>query len=54
MGLLAEALGMEVVFHDIVRKLALGNARQVANLDELLATADFVTMHVPDTELTRE
>lgn len=52
-GLLAESLGMKVVFHDIVRKLALGNARQVANLDELLETADFVTMHVPDTALTR-
>lgn len=52
-GLLGEALGMKVVFHDIVRKLALGNARQVANLDELLELSDFVTMHVPDTVLTR-
>jgi D-3-phosphoglycerate dehydrogenase len=52
-GLLAESLGMKVVFHDIVRKLALGNARQVANLEELLELSDFVTMHVPDTALTR-
>jgi len=53
-GLLAEALGMKVVFHDIVKKLALGNARQTADLDELLKEADFVTMHVPDTPLTRK
>lgn len=52
-GLLAESLGMKVVFHDIVKKLPLGNARQVANLEELLRVSDFVTMHVPDTPLTR-
>jgi D-3-phosphoglycerate dehydrogenase len=52
-GLLAEALGMKVLFHDIVKKLPLGNARQVANLEELLKLSDFVTMHVPDTSLTR-
>ena len=52
-GLLAEALGMKVLFHDIVKKLPLGNARQVPNLEELLKLSDFVTMHVPDTSLTR-
>jgi D-3-phosphoglycerate dehydrogenase len=52
-GLLAEALGMRVVFHDILKKLPLGNARQVSNLEELLKMSDFVTMHVPDTPLTR-
>jgi D-3-phosphoglycerate dehydrogenase len=52
-GLLAEALGMEVVFHDILKKLPLGNARQVSGLEELLKMSDFVTMHVPDTPLTR-
>jgi D-3-phosphoglycerate dehydrogenase len=52
-GLLAEALGMEVVFHDILKKLPLGNARQVSGLEELLEMSDFVTMHVPDTPLTR-
>jgi D-3-phosphoglycerate dehydrogenase / 2-oxoglutarate reductase len=52
-GLLAEALGMRVVFHDIVRKLPLGNARQLPNLEEVLKVSDFVTMHVPDTQLTR-
>jgi len=52
-GLLAEAMGMRVIFHDIVKKLALGNARQTADLDELLRESDFVSMHVPDTQLTR-
>ena len=52
-GLLAEALGMRVVFHDILKKLPLGNARQLSGLEELLRMSDFVTMHVPDTPLTR-
>ncbi|HYK88927.1 MAG TPA: phosphoglycerate dehydrogenase [Acidobacteriota bacterium] len=52
-GLLAEALGMKVVFHDIVRKLPLGNARQVGSLEELLKISNFVTLHVPETQLTR-
>jgi D-3-phosphoglycerate dehydrogenase len=52
-GLLAESLGMRVVFHDIVKKLPLGNARQLFGLEELLKISDFVTLHVPDTPLTR-
>jgi D-3-phosphoglycerate dehydrogenase / 2-oxoglutarate reductase len=52
-GLLAESLGMRVIFHDILKKLPLGNARQVSGLQELLKNSDFVTMHVPDTSLTR-
>ena len=52
-GLLAEALGMKVVFHDIIKKLPLGNAQQLGSLEELLKAADFVTLHVPDTPLTR-
>jgi D-3-phosphoglycerate dehydrogenase len=52
-GLLAEAFGMRVVFYDIVRKLPLGNAVPLPSLDALLKTADFVTLHVPETPLTR-
>lgn len=52
-GVLAEALGMRVVFHDIIKKLPLGNARQVSGMEELLKMSDFVTLHVPDTPLTR-
>lgn len=51
-GLLAEALGMQVVFYDIETKLALGNARPVLSLDALLAMADVVTLHVPETPQT--
>ncbi len=52
-GLLAESMGMKVVFYDIVKKLPLGNARQASSLEELLNVSDFVTLHVPDTALTR-
>lgn len=52
-GVLAEHLGMRVVFHDIEAKLPLGNARQLATLDELLEAADVVSLHVPETSATR-
>ena len=45
LSVLAESLGMEVVYHDVAEKLSLGNARKVT-LQELLATADVVTLHV--------
>ncbi|HEX5043097.1 MAG TPA: phosphoglycerate dehydrogenase [Candidatus Polarisedimenticolaceae bacterium] len=51
-GLLAEGLGMRVVFHDIVTKLALGNARPVPSLAAVLREADVLTLHVPDTPQT--
>ncbi|MBX3707902.1 MAG: phosphoglycerate dehydrogenase [Pseudomonadales bacterium] len=53
LGVLAEGLGMRVIFYDVVKKLNLGNARQVDSLDELLAQADVVTLHVPSTPQTR-
>ena len=52
-GVLAEGLGMRVIFHDIETKLALGNARAVSSLDELLERADVVTLHVPETPATQ-
>ncbi len=51
-GLLAEAFGIRVLFHDIVKKLPLGLARPVAALDDLLDAADFVSLHVPETPRT--
>ena len=51
-GLLAEALGMRVVFYDIETKLALGNAQALPSLDALLDVADVVTLHVPETPQT--
>ncbi|MET0789006.1 MAG: phosphoglycerate dehydrogenase [Cellulomonas sp.] len=46
LSVLAENLGMSVVFYDTAEKLALGNARRMDTLDELLETADIVTLHV--------
>ena len=51
-SILAEALGMRVVFHDVAARLALGNARSVRNLGELLEQSDVVTLHVPATKQT--
>lgn len=51
-GVLAEGLGMRVIFHDVEKQLVLGNATQAASLDELLEHADVVTLHVPETPLT--
>ena len=50
---LAEAFGMRVIFYDIVSKLPLGNAKPMSTLEEVLNGADFVTLHVPATEATR-
>jgi D-3-phosphoglycerate dehydrogenase len=52
-GVLAEALGMRVIFYDIVTKLAMGNVVAVRTPEDLLSQADVVSLHVPDTPLTR-
>lgn len=52
-SILAESLGMNIIYYDIEKKLTLGNARPVSSLKELLRVADTVTIHVPSTELTR-
>jgi D-3-phosphoglycerate dehydrogenase len=49
---LAEAMGMKVVFYDIISKLPLGNAKACENLIDLLKNSDFVTLHVPATPQT--
>ena len=51
-GVLAEHLGMSVLYYDIEPKLALGNARPVASLQALLGAADVVSLHVPETPAT--
>ena len=53
LSVLAESLGMQVVFFDTVKKLPLGNARQLLSLDALLQEADIVSLHVPETPATR-
>ncbi len=51
-GVLAEAMGLHVIFHDIASQLPMGNNAPSADLDDLLARADFVTLHVPATPQT--
>ena len=53
LSVLAEGLGMHVAFYDVVSKLPLGNARQVAKLHDLLAQSDIVTLHVPELPSTK-
>ena len=53
-GVLAEALGMRVLYYDHTAKLPMGNNAPVASLGELLAASDFVTLHVPATPQTKE
>jgi D-3-phosphoglycerate dehydrogenase len=53
-GVLAEALGMQVLFFDVTSKLAMGNNTRCASLQELLGASDFVTLHVPATPQTKE
>ncbi len=52
-GVLAESLGMRVIFHDVETKLSLGNAQAAAGLHDLLQRADVVTLHVPETPATK-
>lgn len=53
LSVLAESLGMDVYFYDVVTKLPLGNATQVGSMSELLAMSDIITLHVPETPSTK-
>ncbi|QNQ98038.1 D-3-phosphoglycerate dehydrogenase [Pseudomonas oryzihabitans] len=53
LSVLAEGLGMQVFFYDVITKLPLGNAQQVGSLTELLGMSDIVTLHVPETPVTQ-
>jgi D-3-phosphoglycerate dehydrogenase / 2-oxoglutarate reductase len=52
-SVLAEALGMKVIFYDVETKLPLGNAEDAKSLKELLNRSDVVTLHVPETSQTK-
>ena len=52
-SVLAEGLGMKVIFYDVETKLPLGNAEDAKSLKELLSRADVVTLHVPETSQTK-
>jgi D-3-phosphoglycerate dehydrogenase len=53
LSVLAESLGMHVIFHDVVGQRPLGNARQAARLTELLGASDVVSLHVPELPSTK-
>jgi D-3-phosphoglycerate dehydrogenase len=53
LGILAEGLGMRVLYYDIEHKLPLGNATPANTLEELLEQADVVSLHIPETPVTR-
>ena len=53
LSVLAESLGMRVLFYDIVTKLPLGNAEQSRSLEQLLSQADVISLHVPETAATK-
>ncbi len=52
-SVLAEALGMKVIFYDVITKLPLGNAEPRKSLKELVSESDIITLHVPDTAQTK-
>jgi D-3-phosphoglycerate dehydrogenase / 2-oxoglutarate reductase len=52
-SVLAEALGMKVLFYDVETKLPLGNAVDARSLKELMGKADIITLHVPETPQTQ-
>lgn len=51
-GVLAESVGLRVLFHDVAQRLPMGNNTPFRSLKELLEESDFVTLHVPATEQT--
>ena len=51
-GVLAESMGLRVLFYDHTTKLSMGNNRACSTLAELLSESDFITLHVPATRET--
>lgn len=53
LSVLAEAMGMRVIYYDVVNLMSMGTAHQVGSLNDLLKSADFVTLHVPEIAETK-
>ena len=54
LSVIAESIGLKVFYYDIENKLSMGNAIQVATMDELLAQSDVISLHVPETASTKD
>lgn len=52
LSVMAESLGMKVVFYDVAQIMSIGNASYLGNLAEVLKVSDFVTLHVPELPTT--
>jgi D-3-phosphoglycerate dehydrogenase len=52
-SVLAESMGLRVMYYDVIKKLPMGNASVAESLEQLLRECDFVTLHVPETPLTK-
>lgn len=52
-SILAEAMGMKVLFYDVLKKLPLGNASAKSSIKEVVSKSDVVTLHVPETSQTK-
>lgn len=48
LSVLAESMGMNVLYHDVLMIMSMGNSKQVSSLTELLNNSDFVSLHVPE------
>jgi D-3-phosphoglycerate dehydrogenase / 2-oxoglutarate reductase len=53
LAVMAEAMGMRVIYYDHIDKLVYGNVQPVESLHQLLAQSDVVTLHVPETPQTQ-
>lgn len=53
LSIMAESLGMEVYFYDVVTRLSMGNTTQISDLNTLLGMCDIVSLHVPETRDTQ-
>ncbi len=54
LSIMAESMGLKVLFYDVIKKLPLGNARVCNFLEELLQHSDFISLHVPETPQTKD